>query len=177
MIVGRYDRGNPYSHTSHPLIVILTLSPPPFPFLSMEQERGLRRSILVQHISVARKVNAFLKTSSRSSVQKVHCDRMEEWLNTLSVQIGHVLPPPPVKVSPSLPPIHKWVRGLTAGAHLIMDGTVPLTKESCQQVQAALLSQLVVGNECTSPLRLGIIRTLRHPCKVNQWVILLLLLL
>ena len=136
----------------------------------MEQERSLRRSILVQHISVARKVNAFLKTSSRSSVEKVHCDRMEEWLNTLSVQIGHVLPPPPVKVAPSLPPLHHWVRGLTAGAQIIMEGAVSLDKDSSNQVQAALLIQMVVGNECISPLRLGIIRGLLHPSKVNRYV-------
>lgn len=71
-----------------------------------------------------------------------------------------------MKKVPPLELVHKWVRGLKEGAKNVMDGTAPLNPSSAMQVQAALVAQLVVGNECTSPLRLSIIRSLVHPNKV-----------
>lgn len=104
---------------------------------------------------------------SKKPLERQHTDRLEAWLHTITSQISHVLPPPPVKVAPSLPSLHRWVRGMTAGADLIKDGAAPLTRDSAHHIQAALVVQMVVGNECISPSRLSIIKTLLHPSRVS----------
>ncbi len=131
------------------------------------QERGVSKSHVTSHITVASKVIAFIKSSSRSSAQRQHCDRLGEWLQTLGRQIGGVLPPPHVKEAPSWALVHPWVEGMVKGAMDIMDGVAPLTPTSADQIQAALIAQLVLGSECTSPIRIHIIKTLLHPSRVR----------
>ena len=130
----------------------------------------MSKSHVVSHITVASKVTAYLKCTSRSSAQRLHCDRLGEWLSTLGRQIGGALPPPQVKEAPSWDLVHSWVAGVDKGARDIMGGKVSLTPTSAQQIQAAVITQLVVGSECTSPLRLGIIKSLVHPSRVRMVV-------
>lgn len=131
------------------------------------QERGVSKSHVTSHITVANKVIAFLRSTSRSSAQRLHCDRMVGWLRTLEGQIGWALPPPRVKKTPPRGLVYPWVEGMVRGAMDVMNGVVPLTPTSADQIQAALIAQLVLGNEATSPLRLSIIRTLVHPSMVR----------
>lgn len=130
------------------------------------QERGTR-SHISSHISAANKVNAFLKTISRSPAQKQHCERLAAWMQTLGSQISLDLPPPPVKVAPPMQLIQSWVRGLVEGGRQVMEGSIHLSSQSALQIQGALVAQLVVGNECTTPLRLSIIKSLVHPSRVR----------
>ena len=127
----------------------------------------MARSHVVSHITVASKVNAYLKASSNSPPQKQHSDRMGEWLATMGRQIGMVCPPPPEKVAPPLALVHSWVAGVVQGALDVMEGATPLTSSSALQIQAALVAMLVTGYQ-GSPLRLSIIKTLRHPSRVSR---------
>lgn len=135
----------------------------------------MARSHVVSHITVASKVNAFLKTKSISPSHKEHCDRLAAWLHTLGMQIGTALPTPPVKEAPPLVLVHAWVEGVVQGAVEIMEGATHLSSTSALQIQAALVAMMVTGYK-GSPIRLSIIKSLIHPSRVRRRTLLFTLL-
>jgi len=79
-----------------------------------------------------------------------------------------------MKSAPSLNLIYDWVDGLREGAsQLIKEDrgnhqSGGMSKSVAFQVQAAVVASLVTGRE-TPPCRLSIIKTLLHPCCVDEW--------
>lgn len=61
-------------------------------FVSFLLARGVGRGQVLKHISIAKKVSAFLRTTVPLDSDKVHGTKVEEWLSILERQVNVVMP-------------------------------------------------------------------------------------
>lgn len=140
-------------------------------YISYILARGAGRGHAVKHISLAKKINAFLKADDPDGGLEAQADAADSWLAQLETQLGSVLPDPSKKQTPSMDELLSWAEelGEYAESEVADDREVEgcITKPTARLVQQAIIAMLVVGF-CAPPIRLSIIKTAVHPDYVEE---------
>lgn len=145
-------------------------------FVAFLRARNVTRNPMVSHVSLARKVNAFINTgvASASSAATAAAARMEAWLKTLECQLQTAIPMKPKTELPLAEVVLPWAVGLGTEALRAVDREVQdcessselrdhlMTKRTALKVQKAIVASFVTGCH-TPPIRLNLITTLLHP--------------
>lgn len=124
------------------------------------------RNHLVKHVSMARKVNYFLKKHAITALEKQHSDNVESWLEALSLQLQASMAKPQRAYVPQWSDVAMWAEGLAeevrAEAKRQLEETGGISDELARRCHDALLICLVAGTSAP-PLRLWIMKTLAPP--------------
>ena len=89
-------------------------------FISFLKERSVSRGHLLHHISLASKVNSYIKTKACDDEHIYHCNRLGDWFQTLGSQVTNITPITQKK-APDLQVIYGWVDALGEGAKQVVD--------------------------------------------------------
>ena len=136
-------------------------------FMAYLRARGVSKGQLLKHVSLARKVNDFLKSGSMTSEDQVtHAAKMETWLGTLEAQLNSSIPAPRRDAMPEATTVWLWVRRLVDDALRSVDADIlaagNITYRTASDVQRALIAALVTGMYIP-PCRLNLLKTWVHP--------------
>lgn len=140
-------------------------------FISFLRARNVTRYPLVHHVSLARKVNAYLSTGPDACM--IDSRDMDDWLKLLEAQLHTAVPTKPKADLPLAEQVLPWVVGLGEKAlravHVEVRGLTPtelqsfmMTKKTAVLVQKAIVASFVTGCH-TPPIRLNLITTVQHP--------------
>ena len=140
-------------------------------FVAYLKARGAQRGHLIKHISLAKKVNFYLKatcpTTSTSTSTHVHFNKLDEWLATMELQVSQAVP----SSSTTRPRVDgdkvlRWASQLGSKAVAMVEVDMQmgegLSWQTSSLVHGAIVASLVVGAH-VPPLRLNLIKTLNHP--------------
>jgi hypothetical protein len=135
-------------------------------YISYILARGAGKGHAVKHISLAKKINAFLKAEQQDGAWEAQADAVDSWLAQLETQLGSVLPDPTKRETPTMDELISWVEELGNFAELEVHNDREfegeITKATARLVQQTIIAMLVVG-VCAPPIRLSIIKSAVHP--------------
>lgn len=140
-------------------------------FIAYLLRRGVGRAHLQRHVSLARKLNAYLASGGEGPVA-AFASRIDAWLAALDGQISASMPRMPKASAPDFVRIFAWVDSLVSAARdLVQLELVQLRRrglsfDAAWQVQCAVIAMLVTGSH-VPPARLHLIKTLLHPGYVD----------
>lgn len=136
-------------------------------FLGYIMARGVFKGHVLKHVSLARKVNDYLKSGARmgSDIRR-HATEIDEWLATMEAQISANMTAAPPRKVPLARDMWRWVDHLVEGAlvdvdHAMTSG-IGFNIYTAEKVQRALIAALVTGRYIP-PCRLSLIRSMNHP--------------
>jgi hypothetical protein len=136
-------------------------------FVAYLRARGVSKGQLLKHVSLARKINDFLKSGSAATADQVaHAAKMDTWLGTLEAQLNSAIPAARRDAMPEATTVWQWVRRLVDDALWSVDADIlacgNITYRTAFGVQRALIAALVTGLYIP-PCRLNLLKTWVHP--------------
>ena len=136
-------------------------------FVAYLRARGVSKFQLLKHVSLARKVNDFLKSGPMATHEQVtHAAKMDTWLGTLEAQLNSAIPAPRRDAMPEATKVWLWVRRLVDDALRSVDADIltygNITYRTAVDVQRALIACFVTGMYIP-PCRLSLLKTWVHP--------------
>lgn len=144
-------------------------------FVAYLLARGGGKRHLAKHISLARKINYFLASTTTYEPIWQHAETVDEWLWALGAQLNIVLPKPERAYVPHWANVAEWADELAEQAlndyNMENNAHGSISRATARRVHDALMVCLVVG-VAVPPLRLGILKSLalidyanEHGCK------------
>lgn len=136
-------------------------------FVAYLQARGVSKTQVIKHASIARKVNDYLQSGAPSdSPIRQHAVDMDAWLAKLEGQISASMVSVQSKVVPDAQLMWRWNFMLVDKALALVESDMGLlghiTATTAWAVERALVAALVTG--CyVPPCRLHLIKTMQHP--------------
>jgi hypothetical protein len=122
---------------------------------------GLRH--LAKHLSLARKINYFLASTTTYEPIWEHAETVDEWLWALGAQLNVVLPKPERAYVPQWATVAEWADDLAEQAindcNMEREARGSISRSTARRIHDALIVCLVVGI-AVPPLRLGILKSL-----------------
>lgn len=136
-------------------------------FMSYLKARGASVGHITNHLSLARKINDYLKSGSQMDHPiREHASRMDEWLGTLEAQMRGALPRPHKGKVPGVDVVWAWGAELAAEALAMVERDQAarrhITTMTALMVQQAIIVSLVIGLYMPPP-RLHFIKSVLHP--------------
>lgn len=140
-------------------------------FVSFLKARGVGRDHVTKHLSVGKKVVAYLKAQASAESRTrlcEHADKVTEWISTLQLQTSNdrQWASSRPKHVPDFPVITNWAEQLGSKAlerrEQELSRAKKMTCQTARQIQAAAIAMLLCG--CAAPpIRSSIIKTAVHP--------------
>ncbi len=138
-------------------------------YISFLVARNAGQGHICKHISLARKVNAYLATlnPSPSSEDERHTKRLDDWLGVLEAQIFLAIPKAPRAALPSFDEVCHWAEVLSEEAfHRVKSEEAEFGRltswKGARMVQDAIIARLLIGTDLP-PARSFCIKTSTHP--------------
>lgn len=137
-------------------------------FVSYLMARGVGCGHVMKHLSIARKVVAYLQ--SRGSISTIS-QHLDAWLGVLEVQVGMVMPASRKCDLPALEDIFEWARDVAKQALQAARDEIEqlghMTRPVAIMVQWAAIAVLLTGIEAP-PIRVHIVKSALHPAYVAK---------
>jgi hypothetical protein len=122
------------------------------------------RDHLVNHVSLARKVNAFIASrGAEGGAVAAHGRRMDSWLGRLELQLQASMVRPPQRELPDATDLYEWTEAhMRSAMSVVPQSPDDMTYAIAVRVQMACILGLAVG-QAMPPCRLNLIKTWNHP--------------
>lgn len=137
-------------------------------FVAYLKARHSKGGHILNHLSLARKVNVYLgaKAGLADTTAQAHAVEVDRWLTTLIHQVHLTEPRTQTKSVPEAPVLWRWVDRLTTDALVGVENDIrsmgSLTLDTALRIQDAAVASLVTGRDIP-PCRLDFIKHLVHP--------------
>jgi hypothetical protein len=136
-------------------------------FMAYLLARGVGKGHLLGHLSVARKVNDFLKSQKPDDEAAAQFyKKMDGWLGRIEAQVQVVMPKPKKSYIPECAVLMAWAQDRCETAALLVERRITgigfLDKPTAMAVQDAIVIALVVGL-WFPPIRINMIKTWNLP--------------